>query len=82
LRRSVPPVRGVATPQNNRYNPHPAGEGQLAQLVRTPVQTILRALLFALLTAAVWLPDLGVAVMAVSFRQLVFGQESLPTDGR
>ena len=81
LRRSLPPVRGVATPQDNRYNPHPAGEGQLAQLVRTPVQTILRASLFALLTAALWLPDLGVAMIAAGFRQLVFGQESLPKDG-
>lgn len=81
LRRSLPPDRGVATPQYNRYNPHPAGEGQLAQLVRTPVQTILRASLFTLLTAALWLPDLGVAMIAAGFRQLVFGQESLPKDG-
>ena len=82
LRKSLPPTRGVASPRYNRYNPHPAGEGQLAQLVRTPVLSILRALLFALLTAAIWLPDLGAAVMAVSFRQLVFGEESLPKDGR
>ena len=81
LRKSLPPTRGVASPRFNRYNPHPAGEGQLAQLVRTPVLSILRALLFALLTAAIWLPDLGAAVMAVSFRQLVFGEESLPKEG-
>ena len=81
LRRSLPPARGVATPQDNRYNPHLAGEGQLAQLVRTPVLSILRALLFALLTASLWLPDLGMAMIAAGFRQLVFGEESLPKDG-
>lgn len=80
VRRSVPPARGVATPQDNRYNPHLAGEGQLAQLVRTPVQTILRASLFALLTASLWLPHLGLAIVAAGFRQLV-SKESLPKDG-
>ena len=80
-RRSLPPTGGVATPQYNRYNPHLAGGGQLAQLVRTPFLSILRASLFALLTASLWLPDLGMAMIAAGFRQLVFGEESLPKDG-
>ena len=77
----VPPSRGVATPRQIRYNPHSAGEGQLAQLVRTPVPTILRALSFSLLAIAAWLPDYGAVLIVAGIRQLVPEQESLPMDG-
>lgn len=65
-------MAGVATPPDNRYIPQ--GDGQLAQLVRTPVPTIVRASLAPLPA------NLALRLHAV-YRQLVSFQDAAPTDG-
>jgi len=69
---SLPSMAGVATPPDNRYIP--PGDGQLAQLVRTPVLAIVRASLAPLPA------NIALRLNAV-YRQLISLQDAAPKDG-